>query len=231
MNKEDIHFGDWQRILFGDGPPLYLLEVVVRVAIIYAVILISMRMLGKRMTAEVSRAEIVARVSLAAAVGLPIQRSSYGLLEGIIIAIIIVIVGRAFAIWAYRSTKFEQAFQGTYTLLIKDGVMNLKKLRTVRISKERLFASLRQDGIRQLGQVARFYMEPSGEFSLVCAAKEKPGLSIIPDCDKELRNRQPVSDQMVCNACGDDKNDMDQSCKNCGTTKNATAYITHRPES
>src|SRR4028118_1918930 len=94
MKEDQIKWGDWQRILFGEAPPAYLLEVVVRVAIIYILVLLAMRLLGKRMTAKVSRSELVARVSIAAAVGLPIQRPNRGLLGAAAVVFVIVFVGR-----------------------------------------------------------------------------------------------------------------------------------------
>ena len=49
MNKEEIKLSDWQRILIGDAPVEFLLEVFIRTALIYLALLIIMRFLGKRM--------------------------------------------------------------------------------------------------------------------------------------------------------------------------------------
>ncbi len=215
MNKEDIKFGDWQRILFGETPPLYLLEVVVRVAIIYLLIQIAMRLFGKRMTAEVSRTERVARVSLAAAVGLTIQRPSRGILSAIVIITVIVVVGRWLAQLAFKNRKFEKAFQGHDATLIKDGVLNLNRMLNIRITKERLYAELRARDIRHLGQVKRLYMEASGDFSMLENEKEIPGLTIIPGWDQEMRSRQQTTDTQVCKNCGGKWNDVAGACDHC----------------
>jgi hypothetical protein len=44
MKKEDIHLGDLARILFGEAPPLFLLEVFVRTLIVYVFLLYILRM-------------------------------------------------------------------------------------------------------------------------------------------------------------------------------------------
>jgi hypothetical protein len=49
MKKEDIIPWDWQRILFGQAPPEFLLEVLMRTSIIYIALLIIVRLMGKRM--------------------------------------------------------------------------------------------------------------------------------------------------------------------------------------
>jgi uncharacterized membrane protein YcaP (DUF421 family) len=175
MKAEDIKWCDWQRILFGESPPAYLLEVVVRVAIIYVLILIAMRSMGKRMTAEVSRAELVARVSIAAAVGLPIQRPNRGLLGAFVVVLIIVLISRLLSVLASKSERFEKAYQGFYACLVSDGILDQQRMKKTRITQERVFAALRSEGIRHLGQVKRLYIEANGEFSLVRAEAEMPG--------------------------------------------------------
>jgi uncharacterized membrane protein YcaP (DUF421 family) len=225
MKEGEIKFGDWQRIFFGEAPPTYLLEVVVRVAIVYLLIQTSMRLLGKRMTAGISRTERVARVSLAAAVGLTIQRPTRGILSAIVIAIVIVVVGRWLAQLAYNRRWLEKAYQGRDATLIKNGVMDVARMLKIRITKERLFAELRSEGIRHLGQVKRFYIESSGDFSILKNEEDKPGLSVIPEWDIELRQRQQQTDLEVCENCGIEwTNDVD-ACKHCGSKTKDTAIL------
>lgn len=225
MKPEDIKWGDWNRILFGESPPAYLLEVVVRVAIIYILILIAMRSLGKRMTAEVSRAELVARVSIAAAVGLPIQRPERGLLGTAVVAVIIVFVGRWLAAIAFRSHRFEKAYQGYYATLVCDGVLDRQRMKKVRITQERLFAALRSESVRHLGQVKRFYIEANGEFSLVYAEDEQPGLSVIPEWDTEMRQRHQQTDVLLCKDCGQSWKENSGKCGHCGGKERETGVL------
>ncbi|MBE7170756.1 MAG: DUF421 domain-containing protein [Williamsia sp.] len=224
MKPEDIQWGDWHRILFGETPPLYLLEVVVRVAIIYTLILIAIRSMGKRLPAELSRAELVARVSIAAAVGLPIQRPSRGLLGAAVVAAVIVLVGRWLAAWAYKSRRFEKAYQGYYVTIVQDGVLNIPQVKKSRVTKERIFAALRGEGIKHLGEVKRLYLEANGKFSLVPAEKKIPGLSIIPDWDAGLRQRQQETADTVCSTCGKNLSST-HACQECGGKETERALL------
>jgi uncharacterized membrane protein YcaP (DUF421 family) len=203
MEKSDIHIGDWNRILFGESPPLYLLEVIVRVAIVYLMILIAIRLMGKRMSSEVSRADMVARVCLAAAVGLPIQRPGRGLLVALVIVVLIGIIGKWLARLIFYKRGMEKAFQGKHAILISDGIVDKKKTKEVHLSRERLFAALRKEGIKHLGEVKRLYIEANGEFSIVKAQQAKPGLSVVPYADDELRAAQTQTEDFVCRECGD----------------------------
>jgi uncharacterized membrane protein YcaP (DUF421 family) len=225
MKEDQIKWGDWQRILFGEAPPAYLLEVVVRVAIIYILVLLAMRLLGKRMTAKVSRSELVARVSIAAAVGLPIQRPNRGLLGAAAVVFVIVFVGRLMSSIVYRSNRFEHSYQGYYAILVRDGVLDYQRMKKIRITPERLYAELRSDGVRHLGQVKRMYMEANGDFSIVRSKEEKPGLSVIPEWDTELRERQKQTDLAVCKRCGQEwKIDSDE-CDLCNEQEKEFAFL------
>lgn len=90
MNSTDAELWDWMRILLGGVPWIFLIEVIIRVVILYLLLVVSMRIMGKRMSAIISRNEMIAMVSLAAAVGLPMQEPSNGLLPPIIIAVVVI---------------------------------------------------------------------------------------------------------------------------------------------
>lgn len=196
-----------------------------RVAIVYLIILIAMRFMGKRMVAEVGRADIVARVSLAAAIGLPIQRPGRGLLVALVIVAVIVGVGRLLAWMAFKNKTFEKTFQGNYAPLVADGVIDRQRLNKVRITKERLFAALRAENIRHLGEVERLYMEANGEFSLVEKKGSEPGLSVIPQWDGELRDRQQRTGILLCKECGSIWKEGAGGCFHCGGKEQEAAVI------
>jgi uncharacterized membrane protein YcaP (DUF421 family) len=61
-----------QRILIGENPWSFLLEVALRSGIIYVVLFITMRLMGKRMAAQLSVSELAVMITLGAAVGVPL---------------------------------------------------------------------------------------------------------------------------------------------------------------
>jgi uncharacterized membrane protein YcaP (DUF421 family) len=219
MKKEDIQLGDWDRILFGEGPPAYLLEVILRVALVYLLIFISIRFMGKRLMAEMERADLVARVSLAAAVGLTIQRPGRGILVSVVIVLVIIFVGRWLAVLVYKNARFERAFQGKYSTLVSDGVIDIPLLNKLLITRERLFSALREENIRHLGQVQRFYMEADGKFSLVREKHAEAGLSVIPDWDPALLEKQKRSEATFCSGCGMIRKNPQPTCPHCGSSR------------
>lgn len=203
MKPEDIHPFDWLRIFLGEVPWTFLLEAALRILFIYVLLLVAMRLMGKRMRAQLSRNERAAMVSLAAATGVPMQAPDRGLLPPLVIAIVIIGVQRAIAYGAFRSKRFERISQGELGLLVADGCIQCETMKKATLSQERLFAQLRSAGIEHLGQVQRVYMEPNGAFTIIQQPESQPGLTLIPSWDQEMLGEQKqVEDTFACRACG-----------------------------
>ena len=94
MKPEEIHITDYMRILLGEVPWSFLIEVVIRIGFIYLLLMVAMRLMGKRMASTLSNSELAALVSLAAAVGVPMLAPDRGMLPALIIAIIVVGIQR-----------------------------------------------------------------------------------------------------------------------------------------
>lgn len=203
MKSEDINITDWARILVGEVPATFYIELVIRAAFIYLLLMISMRLLGKRMSSQLGRHELTAMVTLAAAIGVPLQSPDRGLIPAVIIALIVIYTGRWIAKKSFNNQNFEKFSQGNIDILVKDSVLDLKNMRRVRISRERLVAQLRSKGITHLGKVKRLYMEASGGFTLISETEAKPGLSILPRWDDDFNSRFKKSDTLLaCQTCG-----------------------------
>jgi uncharacterized membrane protein YcaP (DUF421 family) len=217
--KKTIELTDWSRILLGEVPLSFLIEAVIRSAFIYILLLTSMRLLGSRMASQMNVSDMTALVSLAAAVGIPLLSPDRGLLPAVVIALVIVSIGRLSAYLSSGNAKAESIIEGHVDTLVENGVLQLKRMKKSRVTRERLFARMRSQGFKHLGSLRRVYLESSGAFSIVPEQSPRAGLSLIPDWDEEFVREQHRSPVMVCRNCGAEKNDhADASgrCKNCG---------------
>ena len=176
---------------------------------------------GRRMAAQINRIEMVALFTLAAAIGVPLQAPDRGLLPAFVIAIIVLIIGRLIANLAFGNQRFEATAEDKLEILANDGVLDMKKILQTRLTVERLFAQLRSEGVRHLGEVKRCYIEANGSFSLVKEEQPLPGLAVLPASDKAFLDEQPQSDEKVCRTCGKKQKDNGgaAACANCGDKK------------
>jgi len=217
--KEEIKITDLSRIFVGDVLAEFYIEVMIRLLFIFILALTAIRLMGQRMAARLSRNELVALVSLAAAIGMPIQAPDKGLLPAVVIATVIVFTGRWMSSLAFVRQRFERISQGDVIVLVENSVLNLKAMGRVRISRERLFAQLRSNQVKNLGAVKRLYIEANGTFSVIKEENPGPGLSVIPDWDEDLRREQTeITFLKVCGKCGTVKNAEHAAaaaCPNC----------------
>jgi uncharacterized membrane protein YcaP (DUF421 family) len=217
MQSWEIHLNDWVRILFGNVPPEFLIELVIRITFIYGLVIICIRLMGKRMATQLSRNELVAISSLAASIGIPIQTPDRGLLPALLVAMIVVAAQRIVSARLSRNESFERKSQGNISILVNDCCLQLKEMRRTRISREEVFARLRAENITHLGKVERLYFEARGTFTIIRAKEKKAGLCILPEDDPDFLSQQEyLPDERVCGNCGSLADRQQETCRNCG---------------
>lgn len=205
MDKDDIRLSDWVRIFLGDVPPEFIIEVIIRMVLIYVILVVSLRLLGRRMESMLSRGEMVTLVTLGASVGVAIHTPERGLLPSVTVILIIISLQALQAYITSRNSKAERLLLDQISTLVEDGRLILREMEKSRITRERLFAALRLKGIINLGKIKRVYFESKGVFSIVTYIdqEERPGLCILPDEDNDFRAEVDYDeDFMACRSCG-----------------------------
>jgi uncharacterized membrane protein YcaP (DUF421 family) len=202
MKKDQIRLDDWQRILFGEAPPEFLIETLVRAIIIYLILLVVVRILGKRMTGQLTLTEMAVMVTVGAMISPSYEAPDRGIVLAVVAMICLLIFQRGITLMEFKNSKFEDVSQGQLTILIKDGILQLGNLADTRISKQQIFAQLRGQNIYNVGEVKRLYIETCGEFSFYKLDEPKPGLSTLPPDDKSIHKTQSCADDIVaCTSC------------------------------
>jgi len=210
MKKEEIHLDDLYRILIGQVPPDFYIELIIRTFCVFVMIMFGMKYMGKRIAADLSRSD------LAAATGLVLLSPERGLVSPLVVLGVIYLIRLFVNKMDYSSKRFEEATEGKRSTLVSDGEMQWHEMRRSRISKEQVFAQLRGMGIKHLGVIKRFYMEANGGFSLTKEATPRPGLPAIPEWDTEfLQEQTRWQEWKVCANCGHRQQPAEASCPAC----------------
>jgi uncharacterized membrane protein YcaP (DUF421 family) len=218
MEKEDIHLYDVYRILFGNAPLIFLVEIIIRSVITYIILLAVIRGLGKRMSGQLSFTEMAVMLMLGAIVSSAMQIPERGIIEGCFVLLLVLLMQRLITWRMFKSARLEDKILGQMYLLVKDGVLQTKELSREYISRTQIFGILRSKSIINLGMVKRLYLETSGSFTMYTYKNERPGLSLLPREDKALFNSQHlVSDKKACNICGQlyESTLVPDQCDNC----------------
>lgn len=211
---------DWQILLFGKEDWGFLLEVILRSAIMFIVALAAMRGMGRRGTKQ-GVFELVLIVTLGSAAGDPSFYKDVGLLPAIMVFAVVVLMYKIVNFFTARSRQLDDLVEGTYAQLIKDSRFTKEKLNKLRLDE--LFEDLRLKGVSHLGQVDKAYIEASGQLSVFFLPDEKvvPGLPVIPELfDKQV---EEIKEKALysCSECGHTVEIQATSRHVCGICENS----------
>ena len=176
MDQSVVAF-DLQRMLIGDGPPLFYLEIVARTVIIYVYTLVLLRWLGSRTVGQLSTIEFLLVIALGSAVGDAMFYPDVPLLHALAVVTLVVVLNKGLDTIMLRSPRAERLIDGEPREVIRDGVVDASFLREGPISAYELFQRLREDGIEQLGEVRRAYMERTAR-----SPRSASGTKAAPAC-------------------------------------------------
>jgi uncharacterized membrane protein YcaP (DUF421 family) len=212
----------WQRILIGNAPFGFALEVLLRTAVVYLFLLGAVRLLGKRMSGQVTNLELGVMLTLGAIVSVPMQLAERGVVPGLVLLCCIVLIQRASSQLEACSLPAARLLIGTTSLLVRDSILLPRELERAHVSQQQLFSVLRVQHIRHLGEVERVYLEAFGAFSVLKRPKPVAGLSILPSPCVTIQ-RQPRR-ALVCSYCGqtapiESQSATDTHCDNCQHTE------------
>jgi uncharacterized membrane protein YcaP (DUF421 family) len=213
------HTFDLYRIFIGEHPPVFFLEILFRTIVMYLYVLLVLRLMGKRGMGQLSPFEFTIIIALGSAVGDPMFYPEVPLLHCLAVVTVVVAMTRFVTYLSNRSETVEKFLEGQPCCVVADGTLNLKAIDGERFSREELFMLLRERGVRQLGQVQRAYLEPSGAVSAFRAKDEdcKPGLPVLPPYDEWTPQRSLT---IAGNAR---KAGVTYACWKCGHTEDVPA--------
>ncbi len=181
MDKSVIPF-DWARLLVGEPPAGFLLEIVLRVVLIYVFALLMMQVMGKRARTQMNPLEFLVIIALGSATGDVMFYPEVPLTYAALVIALIVLIGALMTRVEARSERFRRLLESEPTVLVEAGELLQAKLTSERISRGELYSQLREAGVEQLGQVRVAILELSGRLSVFKypPGQEKQGENIMP---------------------------------------------------
>ncbi len=202
--QEIIPF-DWTRIWMGEeAPATFLLEIAFRSFVMYLLILITLRITGKRGIKQLSMFEFSIILALGSAAGDPMFYNDVPLAHALVVFAVIIALYVFFNYLTEKNERIEKWFQGSSACVIDNGKINLQALKNQKLTYMELFGEIRQQQVEHLGQVRKGYLEPTGEISLFFFEAEavQPGLPIFPEILASAHQIIVVAGWYACKSCG-----------------------------
>ncbi|MGO4773080.1 DUF421 domain-containing protein [Flavobacterium sp. W22_SRS_FK3] len=195
---------EWDRLLFNELPGVFLLEVIFRSTVMFIILLITLKLAGKRGVKQLSVFETVIIIALGSAAGDPMFYEDVGIVPAIVVFTVIIILYRSVTWLTGKSKKFEELIEGKTECLINDGKFSVTSFKKETLAQDEFFSELRVNSIEHLGQVKHAFIEPSGDISIFYYEDKevKFGLPILPALFNEKSKIIPANGMYACTFCG-----------------------------
>lgn len=145
-----------------------------RTLILYIVLVLTVRLMGKRQIGEMEPAEFVVTMLIANLAAIPMQDSAIPLLSGLVPILVILGLELVLAVLTLRSIRLRQLFCGKPVILIENGKILEKNLQKTRVNLDELTMHLREKDIFDLTTVKYAILETNGQLSTLLYAKDQP---------------------------------------------------------
>jgi uncharacterized membrane protein YcaP (DUF421 family) len=150
-------------------------DVAIRTAVVYAFLVVALRLAGKRQVGQLSILDLVLLLVISDAVQNSMVGENTSLAGGILAALTLLLLDRALGVVAERNRRVRRAIEGEPRLLVRNGNALSKALHDEGVDEGELNAALREHGVTRVDQVRLAVLETDGS------------ISVIPFPDEEAR--------------------------------------------
>ena len=151
--------------MFVMGLPLA--EKILRPIIVYAFLVISLRLSGKRELVQLNPFDLVVLLTLSNTVQNAIIGEDNSVLGGIVGATSLLVTNYLVVRFLYDHRKLDQLVEGRSDVLVEGGKVRTRNLKRELITVAQLEAAARKQGFESLAEVEQCVLEPSGTLTFV----------------------------------------------------------------
>lgn len=146
----------------------------IRTLILYLVIILTLRVMGKRQVGELAPSELVVAILISDLAAVPMQDIGIPLLSGVIPIVTLLALELLASEISMRSIHFRSFLCGKPVFIIRDGKLDQKAMAKNRLTTDELFECLRQNSILDISQVQYAILETNGQLSTMLYPKYAP---------------------------------------------------------
>jgi len=151
---------------------LPLLEKILRPIVVYAFLVVSLRLSGKRELVQLNPFDLVVLLTLSNTVQNAIIGDDNTITGGIIGATSLLVVNYLVVRFLYNHRSLDQLIEGKADVLVEDGKVRTQHLKRELITMAQLEAAARKQGFQSLSEVQQCVLEPGGTITFL---GRKPG--------------------------------------------------------
>jgi len=142
-------------------------EFLVRGVVVYAFLILLLRLTGKRQVGQLAPFDLVLLLVLSNAVQNSMNAGDNSLVGGLISAATLIVVNWLIGYATYRNKKLEELIEGRPLVLIHHGRLYEKAMSRAQLTHHELNAALRQAGVYCAEDVLSAILENNGAISVI----------------------------------------------------------------
>jgi uncharacterized membrane protein YcaP (DUF421 family) len=146
---------------------LPILEKILRPIVVYAFLIVGLRLSGKRELVQLNPFDLVVLLTLSNTVQNAIIGDDNSVSGGIIGATSLLVINYLVVRFLYDHRKLDQLVEGKADVLIENGSVRTQHLKKELITMEQLSAAARKQGFESLSEVNQCVLEPGGTLTFI----------------------------------------------------------------
>lgn len=151
-----------------------MLLIAVRALVLYALLVLVMRLMGKRQIGQLQPFELVITIIIAELAVIPMSNTGIPLTNGII-GILVLLAAEVFlSLVALHSEKAREIICGKPTILINNGRLLPEAMQRVRVNMNDLLEQLRAKEYPNVSDIAYAVLENNGSLSVIPKSEARP---------------------------------------------------------
>lgn len=148
--------------------------VLIRTVVIYLILLVTMRCMGKRQVGELEVSDLVITLLISDIATIPLTDTDIPLLHAIVPILTLLAFEVTSSMLIASFPRLKNILTVRPATLIKKGSFCQKEMRDSRISADELIGELRQQGITDISEVEYAILEQNGRLTVIQKARFRP---------------------------------------------------------
>ena len=144
-----------------------MLTTLIRGFILYFVIMLSIRLMGKRQIGEMQPTELVTTILISEIAAIPLDSNDIPLINSVMTVLLLAGLSILTSVLTLHLPKFREVFDGHPAIVIKNGELDQKKMKDLRLTVQDIMSAARQQGIFDLEQIQYAIIETNGAVSIM----------------------------------------------------------------
>jgi uncharacterized membrane protein YcaP (DUF421 family) len=143
------------------------MDTVIRVAFVYFLLMVILRVMGKRELSEMSPFELVTLLLIPEIFSPALAREDYSMTHATIGVATLCTLVFATALLTFRSKRAEVLIEGEPTILVRNGKFIERHLQRERITPDEIVTEMHKAGVEQLEDLRWAILEVDGKISII----------------------------------------------------------------